>query len=859
VRRSALLLALLLLPSTAGAQAAAMQVERYEGRPSDAGVLGQPVSSVLARHSLSLELGGLYTQSPLLLLPEADGLDPLSPIPRRLGGELLAAYGLLGWGQIGLVLPWSSPLGPGDSGWAGHTVDDLGAHALGDLRLSFDADLVNALAGGRSNTRGLGVGVGATLWLPTGDDAALAGEPLPRGALRAAVDWTGPLGLTVGGNVGVHLREASDLADYPNRSELRWGASLAVPLGLQELQGVATVFGAVPLDPEAVSASTTPVELLGGVRFRHDVGLRVQLAAGGGLTPAVGAPEFRVVGQIGWTFRLPRKPTNELGDDDGDGILNRDDRCPLEPETADSIRDEDGCPEANVAQVQISTSDPGVDVGPAGEYRPADVARLPRLKPAGAPAPVDGDAVAERFDLCPDQDEDVDGFEDEDGCPDPDNDGDGILDVDDRCPLEAESADGRQDEDGCPEGGLPDHPEPTGADTDGDGVLDAADRCPLEPETANGVRDFDGCPEAPEALVIPGGRKPFGAPGEPTMEEALPRNGDRDGDGVADLSDACPEVMEDRDGFEDGDGCPEIDNDGDGVVDRVDRCPLEAENVNGVLDGDGCPDVGPDEDGDGVDDDKDRCPLEPENRDGVRDEDGCPEAWWAGLPAPVGSASRSGLPATAPRTPGRDGEADVALIGPLPRAGDRDGDGIDHAADACPDEAEDVDGFLDGDGCPEPDNDGDGVLDADDACPLEAEAFNGYRDDDGCPDAVPVELVKVSGVVRGIQFRSGSAVLLRSSSTILGSVRDALAADAELSVDIAGHTDSVGDRARNLALSEERAASVAAWLRAQGVAPDRITVAGFGPDQPLAPNDTNAGRAENRRVELSYRRKEASP
>ena len=99
----------------------------------------------------------------------------------------------------------------------------------------------------------------------------------------------------------------------------------------------------------------------------------------------------------------------------------------------------------------------------------------------------DGDGITGSDDLCPDGLEDFDGFEDEDGCPDPDNDGDGILDTDDDCPNEPEDFDGFEDEDGCPD-----------SDNDGDGILDVNDKCPDEAENFNGIDDEDGCPEGNE-------------------------------------------------------------------------------------------------------------------------------------------------------------------------------------------------------------------------------------------------------------------------------------------------------------------------------------------------------------------------
>jgi len=99
--------------------------------------------------------------------------------------------------------------------------------------------------------------------------------------------------------------------------------------------------------------------------------------------------------------------------------------------------------------------------------------------------------------------------------------------------------------------------------------------------------------------------------------------GDRDGDGLDDDLDACPDAAEDYDGDRDEDGCPDIDSDGDGLEDDVDECPQEAEDLDGFKDSDGCPDL--DNDGDGVPDDVDRCPLQAEVVNGYMDEDGCPD------------------------------------------------------------------------------------------------------------------------------------------------------------------------------------------------------------------------------------------
>lgn len=130
----------------------------------------------------------------------------------------------------------------------------------------------------------------------------------------------------------------------------------------------------------------------------------------------------------------------------------------------------------------------------------------------------------------------------------------------------------------------------TPQDRDGDGIPDDEDACPDDPEDYDGFEDADGCPE----------------------------DQDTDGDGIPDSRDLCPLEPEDKDGYQDADGCPEPDNDLDGILDDVDRCPLEPEDFDGWQDADGCPD--PNNDGDALADVDDRCPNEP----GPEDEEGCP-------------------------------------------------------------------------------------------------------------------------------------------------------------------------------------------------------------------------------------------
>jgi outer membrane protein OmpA-like peptidoglycan-associated protein len=131
-------------------------------------------------------------------------------------------------------------------------------------------------------------------------------------------------------------------------------------------------------------------------------------------------------------------------------------------------------------------------------------------------------------------------------------------------------------------------------DRDKDGILDRDDKCPDVPEDKDGFEDADGCPDL-----------------------------DNDHDGILDHDDKCIDVPEDKDGFEDTDGCPENDNDKDGILDNVDKCPNDPEDKDGFEDEDGCPD--PDNDKDGILDKEDLCPNEPETDNDYADEDGCPD------------------------------------------------------------------------------------------------------------------------------------------------------------------------------------------------------------------------------------------
>jgi len=101
-----------------------------------------------------------------------------------------------------------------------------------------------------------------------------------------------------------------------------------------------------------------------------------------------------------------------------------------------------------------------------------------------------------------------------------------------------------------------------------------------------------------------------------------------------------------------------------------------------------------------------------------------------------------------------------------------------------------------------------------------------------------------------IAFDTNSASLTPESVAQLDNIATILRAYPQAHVAIVGHTDSVGDDAANVALSRTRANTVAAKLAANGVQPQRVHAEGYGSHKPIADNATDAGRAQNRRVEL---------
>jgi outer membrane protein OmpA-like peptidoglycan-associated protein len=148
------------------------------------------------------------------------------------------------------------------------------------------------------------------------------------------------------------------------------------------------------------------------------------------------------------------------------------------------------------------------------------------------------------------------------------------------------------------------------------------------------------------------------------------------------------------------------------------------------------------------------------------------------------------------------------------------------------------------------DSDGDGIFDASDKCPTQLETRNGYEDDDGCPEVIPDVVRRFTGRIAEIEFDTGLATIRPTSFRILDEAAWVLQEYPTVRLLIEGHTDNVGERDFNLELSRKRAAAVRDYLIGRGIAGSRLSTEGFGPDRPIGNNDTEAGRADNRRVEF---------
>lgn len=400
----------------------------------------------------------------------------------------------------------------------------------------------------------------------------------------------------------------------------------------------------------------------------------------------------------------------------------------------------------------------------------------------------------------------------------------------------------------------PEPPKPV--DTDGDGFIDKEDRCPTEA----GIKENDGCPDK-----------------------------DADGDSVVDRLDKCP----DKAGPVDNGGCPDTDADGDGVFDRLDKCPSEpGPKANG-----GCPDT--DTDGDGIVDRLDKCPSEPETINNYKDSDGCPDELPEKLAKFVGkiegirfAPNRAVL---LPQSfPVLDKAVEALQENPSVRveiSGHTDNIGLPAQNQALSQQRADaVKAYLEskgvspgrliavGHGSTRPIADNRTEAGRTQNRRVEFQLLPGTRSavpprpmaptppegttgaapatpppaapKPAAPALIPQKLAQFIGKLEGVRFQPNQPVLLPQSFLVLNKVAEALKESPTLRVEISGHTDNVGVAAQNQTLSQQRAETVKTYLESKGVEAARLSAVGLGSSRPIGDNNTEAGRAQNRRVEL---------
>lgn len=276
------------------------------------------------------------------------------------------------------------------------------------------------------------------------------------------------------------------------------------------------------------------------------------------------------------------------------------------------------------------------------------------------------------------------------------------------------------------------------------------------------------------------------------------------------------------------------DKDQDGVSDKLDRCPNTP--IGKPVDAAGCAASQKDADRDGVNDEVDACGGTPAGE--PVDAEGCSNA--------QKDDDRDGVLNPADRCPGSPAGLPVDSTGCPTAPPDGDKDGVPDGADQCPNSP--AGQPVNPSGCPVlRDSDGDGVPDGRDLCPntLKGEAIN----ENGC--TIIFQKQARSVILRGVNFQTGKATLTPEARDILRDIAAQLVENPQYRVQISGHTDNTGSRATNMRLSFARARSVERFLEASGVPLSQVTAKGFGPDVPIASNQTVEGRAQNRRVELN--------
>lgn len=321
-------------------------------------------------------------------------------IEQRVSSHLLLGFGIAGWTQLDLDLPLVAY--QRGTGYEGGEFVELRPQSIGDLRIGLKGTIL------RTPRRGFGLGLGLDVTAPTGDSAALSGFGKPSYAPQLLLEYRAPHAILLDLNAGYVAQPEFNRAGVVMGDAVTYRAAIRVPLSPREQVAVFT-----ELDGSAslVRGGTHPLAARGGFRWQSRVGMVMNLYAGGALIPALGVPQVQVGLSVG--FAPASRMRNE--------------------------RAFPGAPRPSAVEVARRYDRVLFAQATSGTKSKID------------PADPDGDGIIGRQDRCPSVAEDLDGFEDDDGCPELDNDVDGLRDSVDLCPAAPEVINGYLDGDGCPD------------------------------------------------------------------------------------------------------------------------------------------------------------------------------------------------------------------------------------------------------------------------------------------------------------------------------------------------------------------------------------------------------------------------
>jgi len=413
----------MLVATTARSQE--LDISLFKPVAGPTGVLGVETARVLPHWTLYAALNTHYTNDELVALRGSKLVSRL--VHHRVISEV--AVGVSLWERLDVyaalpVILRQTSLDYPNPG------DDTGVTGIGDLRISARGVIVRNLCDHD-------VGVAAVLsgGAPTGGDEPFFGESSGAFTGKAVVDYCHPSGFVVALNAGYRVRAEEEIVDTTVGHEVLLGLGAELPIGaygLSLLGEVETRFGLGVDDksPDRLIERKIPVEARGAARWRSGWGLMVTAGVGTGVTDGYGAPDLRAF--LGLSYALDMA---EIA-----GASSRS-----LPEGGEDAGSPDEKPLKKVTPRTVA------GIPPAAQDKPMAKEAFDRAV-AQDPDP-DGDGIPTGRDKCPDKAEDLDGFKDQDGCPELDNDEDGVPDSDDKCPKQKETINGVKDDDGCPDEG----------------------------------------------------------------------------------------------------------------------------------------------------------------------------------------------------------------------------------------------------------------------------------------------------------------------------------------------------------------------------------------------------------------------